>query len=287
MGSGTVLRRKMEAHPEHDWEKVVLALFKTEEEAYKWEALVVGERHLNDPLCLNLIPGGGGGGLSENDLARREELKRRLEAGEDLGVTQFSMSNDELKQMVNIHVGSRAYTTYQELLNQGWYIGTTIAYKKINLNKLGLSKYKTKEYILNSLNNGVFPEVSSINLSNHDSKIWISITHPCQENVEIAKNLLSNGWELGRKDSYTRTKLSEVAGKFENHEDSLLKNLPCNVSGVNMQSPCKTKYVRLHQRPGEVYSKNCKKLYELGWSFGSSPTTQTKIKLEEALIINS
>lgn len=62
MGSGTILQRKMNKHPEYRWEKEVLVLFRSASEAYKWENIAIGSRHRGgssyDGLCLNVIPGG-------------------------------------------------------------------------------------------------------------------------------------------------------------------------------------------------------------------------------------
>jgi len=60
MGSGTLLKAKMKAHPDHDWCKEVLLLLDTEEEAYTYEAISIGDRWRDDPLCLNLKEGGEG-----------------------------------------------------------------------------------------------------------------------------------------------------------------------------------------------------------------------------------
>ena len=64
MGSGQKLTNKMKAHPDHEWHKEVLMLLDTEEEAYQYEALSIGDRWKTDPLCLNLM-GGGLGTTSE------------------------------------------------------------------------------------------------------------------------------------------------------------------------------------------------------------------------------
>jgi len=64
MGSGQKLVKKMKAHPDHEWHKEVLMLLDTEEEAYQYEALSIGDRWKGgkdyDGLCLNLTAGGMG-----------------------------------------------------------------------------------------------------------------------------------------------------------------------------------------------------------------------------------
>lgn len=73
MGSGVLLKRKMEAHPDHDWRKEVLLLLDTEEEAYTYEAISIGDRWRDDPLCLNLCEGGAGAG---SDTMRSIQLEK-------------------------------------------------------------------------------------------------------------------------------------------------------------------------------------------------------------------
>jgi len=62
MGSCPKLKNKMAAHPDYTWVKEVLLLLDSAEEAYEYEAVVVGERYSNgkdwDGLCLNLCAGG-------------------------------------------------------------------------------------------------------------------------------------------------------------------------------------------------------------------------------------
>jgi len=62
-GSGILLLRKMNAHP-NDFEKEILKDFESEEDAYAYEAELVGERYIggadHDPLCLNMNSGGMG-----------------------------------------------------------------------------------------------------------------------------------------------------------------------------------------------------------------------------------
>jgi len=64
MGSGALLSRKRQAHPEYHWTKEVLLLLDSAEEAYEYERIAVGERYKGgaeyDGLCLNLCGGGKG-----------------------------------------------------------------------------------------------------------------------------------------------------------------------------------------------------------------------------------
>lgn len=60
MGSGQKLRRKMKKHPDHVWEKEVLLLLDSTQEALEYERVLVGDRYRTDKRCLNLCTGGEG-----------------------------------------------------------------------------------------------------------------------------------------------------------------------------------------------------------------------------------
>ena len=87
MGSGQKLVKKMKAHPEHEWYKEVLLILDTEEEAYHYEALSIGDRWKGgtgyDGLCLNLTAGGVGG--------CSEEIKLRWQDADYKAKTKASL----------------------------------------------------------------------------------------------------------------------------------------------------------------------------------------------------
>ena len=81
MGSGTLLKSKMEAHPDYTWTKEVLLLLDSAEEAYEYEAVVIGEKYKggrdDDGLCLNLCAGGGcNTGYTHNEETRMKISER-------------------------------------------------------------------------------------------------------------------------------------------------------------------------------------------------------------------
>ena len=61
-GSGVRLKRYMKAHPDVEYQKIILETYQTSEEAYAAEALLVGDLYLTSTDCLNLMEGGRGGG---------------------------------------------------------------------------------------------------------------------------------------------------------------------------------------------------------------------------------
>lgn len=82
MGSGTLLKAKMNAHADDDWHKEVLLLLDSEEEAFEYETICIGDRWDSDPLCLNLRPGGEG--MSSEAMIRKWEdpaFRAKVQAG--------------------------------------------------------------------------------------------------------------------------------------------------------------------------------------------------------------
>lgn len=88
-GSGLLLLRKMKAHP-NEFEKEIIRGFENEDDAYAYEAELVGEKYIggsdHDPLCLNMNSGGMGSSADfmrdyYSDPKRREE--RSVESKEN------------------------------------------------------------------------------------------------------------------------------------------------------------------------------------------------------------
>ena len=57
MGSGTLIKKALALKPDDNWEKEILAIYNSEEEAYAGEAELIGDKWLKDCLCLNIRPG--------------------------------------------------------------------------------------------------------------------------------------------------------------------------------------------------------------------------------------
>jgi|13_taG_2_1085334.scaffolds.fasta_scaffold00002_269 hypothetical protein len=91
-GSGLLLLRKMKAHP-NEFEKEIIRVFENEDDAYAYEAELVGEKYIggsdHDPLCLNMNSGGMGSSSNalkhycSNPIVKMEMSKRGKELWED------------------------------------------------------------------------------------------------------------------------------------------------------------------------------------------------------------
>jgi hypothetical protein len=65
LGSGNRLTRAVKKYGKENFKREILEFFETNKEAYLYEAHIVSQELLNDPLCLNLRPGGLGGFYNE------------------------------------------------------------------------------------------------------------------------------------------------------------------------------------------------------------------------------
>ena len=75
LGSGTRLRRSIQKYGKEHFECKLLQFFTTRQEAFDSEVLEVS-KHLEDPLCMNLRPGGAGGWTVEQQ--RKNSAKAQI-----------------------------------------------------------------------------------------------------------------------------------------------------------------------------------------------------------------
>lgn len=59
MGSGSLIKRAIKKYGVNNFERHILHIFETREEALRIEASLVNLNVINDPWCYNLAPGGG------------------------------------------------------------------------------------------------------------------------------------------------------------------------------------------------------------------------------------
>lgn len=77
MGSGTTLKNAYKKYGIENFSKEILLWFDTIEEAYEYEAIIVTEEMINNPMCYNMQTGGlGGRTVSEETLKRMSESKK-------------------------------------------------------------------------------------------------------------------------------------------------------------------------------------------------------------------
>lgn len=75
LGSGKRLKRAIKKYGIENFKFEILEFFENREDVLKREEEIVNEQLINDPLCMNLQPGGGGGFSSE------EHKRKCIEAG--------------------------------------------------------------------------------------------------------------------------------------------------------------------------------------------------------------
>ena len=71
LGSGKRLRRSVRKHGESNHVREILEMFETREALIDGEILLITEDLLNDPMCMNLMKGGKGGKISDDQQRRR------------------------------------------------------------------------------------------------------------------------------------------------------------------------------------------------------------------------
>ena len=181
---------------------------------------------------------------------------------------------------VRVEVNDQTHAKVESLIEMGFDFGYSSSCALVSLGGLGVSSYLSKEEILASLEAGVFPDVRNINLRNDELEVYLSVHNDSSVGVGGINDLLSSGWELGRKASYKKIKLSQIVSNIKvDHESLFLSGKDCPVKGVTMESPCKTQYVSINTARGK-YSKTVHELYSFGWRFGYS-TGQVKVSTKD------
>ena len=61
MGSGSLLKKAQAKYGLNNFSKEILLWFDTIKEAYEYEAVIVNEKQINNPMCYNIKKGGDGG----------------------------------------------------------------------------------------------------------------------------------------------------------------------------------------------------------------------------------
>ena len=285
MGSGLLLNDKMKAHPDYTWRKEVLLLLETSEEAYEYEALIIGNKFKGgsdwDGLCLNLTLGGSGGsspGATGEELVKREERTRIiLEGGIISGVRCIDMSNDELQQYVVINITPYNLSVAKKLISLGWYVGQVRSYTKVTLRNLGMRKVDIyQECFLR----GEIPEgCSKFCFINNELKQQVSVSKS-PRTLEIVGKLLNSGWCCGTNFEYEKMNIKKLnLNSARSLEELFLSGKNCPVSSFRMS--LNDTYVQITQ-PDEAkdmpFHPATKILYNRGWRFGRLDKSR-KVKL--------
>ena len=83
MGSGKILKAAQKKYGIENFKKQILMWFETEDEAYEYERVIVNEKMINknNPMCYNLVLGGGGGDLYSH-LTPEQKVERNKKISE-------------------------------------------------------------------------------------------------------------------------------------------------------------------------------------------------------------
>jgi len=110
LGSGIILKQAIEKYGRVNFEKEVIVICSTEEEANNWEKKIIKE-NLADPNCYNIAPGGEGGytikyfSEEEQQTIRQKAIKTRkkyvLEHPEEVKAWQSKQRETLLRNLEN------------------------------------------------------------------------------------------------------------------------------------------------------------------------------------------
>jgi hypothetical protein len=80
MGSGTIWKRILNAHPKEEFERVILNFYNSNTELSEAEKLLITEETLADVKCMNLVSGGQGGGGPASALTTETRKQNGIKA---------------------------------------------------------------------------------------------------------------------------------------------------------------------------------------------------------------
>lgn len=236
MGSGTLLKKKMEVHPDHEWIKEVLLILDTEEEAFEYERVVIGDKWDTDPLCLNLTPGGLGstsGSAKRNWSRNREAIiegqsKVPHETRQAMGLKCQQLHGERLVKNLNDYAKSDRGREISSRTRQEYFSNTDNCekFKTIMKTCKATDTFKDKvrkpicmidsnrqeiiierDSLLAFINNGYNFFLKYVHLHNKKLGVYIEGVASWKAIVLLKMN---NGWEYGKNRSLTKASISQV-----------------------------------------------------------------------------
>jgi hypothetical protein len=170
MGSGVKIRRSLNKHGIENHTKEIIEFLDDRESLKKREKEIVNENMIQDPLCMNLQLGGGGGFSSEEHRKRFNEASNK------------SRQSDEFRKKIS---------------NSICELWKNDEYRKTHTDALILSKRflgkthteETKEKMRNVDRTG--------NKNSQSGTCWI--TNGIENKKIKREDQIPNGWKLGRK----------------------------------------------------------------------------------------
>jgi len=94
-GGGKRIKNSIRKHGKNSHRKEILEFFENRGLLRQREIELVNEELLNDPMCMNLQPGGGGGFSSEEH--RESFLKAGIEVSKEAGIEGAKMHSEKMK----------------------------------------------------------------------------------------------------------------------------------------------------------------------------------------------
>jgi hypothetical protein len=175
MGGGKRIKNSVSKHGKDAHRKEILGFFENREDLINGEIRIVNEELINDPMCMNLMKGGNGGYISE------ENQKARSIAGGKAFANKLLKDQDLLRK-----ISKQGSDNLKKLHEEGFF-----KYDTFN-NKTHIEESKLKIGLKNSINQ--LGEKNSqygtrwINKDSVDKKV----------NLSELESYINKGWLTGR-----------------------------------------------------------------------------------------
>jgi hypothetical protein len=191
MGGGKRIKNSVKKHGKDAHRKDILEFFETREDLRNREIQLVNEELINDPMCMNIQPGGGGGWSKEiqSMLGKRSNEKQRWLSEND---KEWAEKNKKVKSETGSNVFKKLWGAEESREKMLKHIGKTF---------LGKTHTDHTKKIIGDKNS----KFQKGDLNSQFGKIWIN-SNTRKENKRILPNeldeYLNKGWIRGLKMIY-------------------------------------------------------------------------------------
>lgn len=213
-GSGIIIKRKIKKYGKENFQKIILNIFDTQEEAFEEEKRLLKE-NLNNPMCLNIANGGQGGSnfAGKHHSEETKEKLRKISFGR-------KMSEETKHKIIETRKKNGTLKCKDST--------------KIKLSQLAKNRYITDEVKI-KISNGLKAYHDKVGRKNKIRKKYHHLEHDKNSKMswinkdgssrlvyeEEIDNFLKDGWKIGR-DEYTKIKTSiALKGKCCGKENSV------------------------------------------------------------------
>lgn len=188
MGGGKRIKNSIKKYGKDAHRKEILGFFENREDLRNREIQLVNEELLNDPMCMNLQPGGGGGLINEEH--RQKFLKSGIEGFKKI------IKDPEYREKFSLKCS--------EAMKKRWKDPDQRKILNSNKSFYGKSHSEEAKKLIGS-KNAINQKGSGNSMF---GKIWINHKNLGERviNKEELGSYLNDGWERGRSEKIKNTK---------------------------------------------------------------------------------